>query len=303
VIAWNLIPLIWFLPVGITETFVGGSTSYRNDFLIWAWGWQSRAEGWFGLDPYTEIGEMQQYKMQALLYAIFLTILLACQGYAAKKGHRPGMLGIILIFTAIYYFFASSGGTCLVMSVTCSFTQVFPVLGIVFGSAAVKFCCFYKLHVPLPKEQNLYHDAAVLVSKADWEMQAQGSDEMDRGKIDDLQFDLNWIGAHARLVGVNVHDELKFGRKMLANLNARYIMRETLRHDGVISIDKLRAVSGLPTEQFLTLLLDICRQLNLSTDGNVVTAKNDQDTASFLQEIEGYFSKWREVEASKLGKV
>jgi len=298
VIALSLFPLLWLLPVGIFDENAYGSP-HGGLLLVWAWGWHSEAGGWFGTDPYILL-----FLPMALIYAAIMSVFLASQGIAARKGHRPGVVGVMLIFGAIYYFFMTSGWTCAFNpSVACSVHPISLVLEITFGSAGAAYCCFYKLHVPTSGERQLVQKAAALVSKNARNIQSPGSGEVGRGSVDCLRHDIAWIEDAARRAGVDIQDQIGSGKKSLANLEARCNMRDAIRSDGAISIDKLRAVSGLPAEQFLTLLMDMCRQLDLSTDGSVVAARHDQDAASLLREIDAYFAKWREAETSKLSKT
>jgi hypothetical protein len=242
--------------------------------------------------PFFWLFPFDVYKDVALTYAILMSILLACQGIEARKGHPPVSLRMIFAFIAFLYM------GCMIM-----LYQVVLWPWIVQGSTAIAFGFLSELHGPNSREQRLFNEAAQHIEQFAWKMKALGNAEVNKENIEELCRDLYWIEAAAWRAGADIRYRLESGREALSNLEVRCSIIDAIRTDGAISFNKLCAVSSLPTERFAPLLLDMCRQLNLSTDGNVVKANDDQDAIDLLKEIEGYFGKWREVEASKLGKV
>jgi hypothetical protein len=293
VVVWSLIPLLWFLPVGAYMTYVrgGGGWEYRNVYAIWAWGWESMAEGWFGRDYYTDLATMEQYMGIALFYAIALSLLLAWQGVAARKGHRPGEVFILPLIVATYQVIVSI------------LYQVVLVLGIVQCAAAILLGFSRVRYLPTPSEVEQFKRAAMHIGRAGWDMQNARLGSVDKGKVEGFSQDLAWLETIAWKAGVDIVSELKAGKNAVPGLRARYNMRVALSVDGTVSVDHLLSVSGLKREQFDSLLLDMCRQLDLSTDGKVVSAKPEKAAIDLLQEIDAYFARWRETSAEKLGKI
>ncbi len=291
-IVWGMILLIWIFPIGTYRDYDQSTTA-----MIWAWGWRSGAEGWF--EPYPNV---ISYFACACCYAAFVSLLLAYLGIVVRSGRGPGslgiFLGIIFMIFGLYCIFSGFVGF-----------RVIPVLGIVNGVISIVLIESFRLYGSTSQEKLIFQKTAqhILINawkilKA-WKMQKSGIGEVNRREVDEICRELYWIETFAWQAGADVQTELEFGREVLSNLDARCSISDAIRTDGAISFDKLCTFSGLPTGRFTPLLLDMCRQLDLSTDGSMVTTKNDQDAIDLLQEIEGYFGRWREVEASKLGKV
>jgi hypothetical protein len=296
VITGFLIPLVWLLPIGIYWTSVsgggsGGDWEYHNVYTIWACGWESADDGWFGLDPYTDLVDMQFYMGAALAYAIIASLSLAWQSIIAWKGGRPRSTGVLLAFVALYQLF---------VSMIC---HVVLVLGIVHGAAAVALWACQRLYMPFSGEKELFQRTARAIGHTGMNMQTTGRGDVVKSDVDKLRHNLDWLHLAAHRVGIDVANELRAGYNALPNLEARCSMRDAIKADGTASVDHLLAVSGLKREQFDSLLLDMCRQLDLSTDGTVVSPKHEKGATDLLQEIDAYFTQWRDAEAIKLGKI
>ncbi|MEX2680274.1 MAG: hypothetical protein Q6373_001625 [Candidatus Sigynarchaeota archaeon] len=71
----------------------------------------------------------------------------------------------------------------------------------------------------------------------------------------------------------------------------------------MVDMEYLRSISELPAEKFALLLFDLCKRFNLSIVGDKVTFHKDADMITFVHDVDTFFARWREAEATKLGKV
>nr|MDO8083366.1 hypothetical protein [Candidatus Sigynarchaeum springense] len=79
-------------------------------------------------------------------------------------------------------------------------------------------------------------------------------------------------------------------------------IRQALERDKSVSVDSLQSLSMVPHDRFALLLLDLCKQFGFFISGDQVMIRGDVDIAALVRDIDGYFARWRDAEATKLGK-
>ncbi len=122
----------------------------------------------------------------------------------------------------------------------------------------------------------------------------------DREVVDELASAISNLEKDARAFGHPI--DTRPTRDMLPELYARCSIRESTGGAKAISIEKLRVASGLPEDQFSMVLIKMCGQLGLVIDGKTVKAKDGQDMGALIEDVDGFFARWREGEAVRLGR-
>ena len=125
-------------------------------------------------------------------------------------------------------------------------------------------------------------------------------------EINKIEQEIRDLAARASIARCSLN-ELDLAKDLLPNrravIAATSMVRQNLDRGKKISIDLLQSRAGLPPEQFAILLIDLCKRFDVSISGNEVAVHDDADLDSFMQEVDGFFARWRGNEARKLGKV
>jgi hypothetical protein len=174
-------------------------------------------------------------------------------------------------------------------------------MGGVQAAAGVALWFAHASWLPTPTEALQFRTAAQAAVQSCEEMQTRR--DALKSDVDAIKRDLDWLTTISQRMGVKVSNELLAGYKALPGLEARCSLNEAIWIDGTVGVDQLLAISGLKKEQFDSLLLDMCRELNLYTDGKIVSANHEGDTKDLIKMIDEYFIRWREAEAEKVIKI
>jgi hypothetical protein len=129
----------------------------------------------------------------------------------------------------------------------------------------------------------------------------------DKSELDEIKRELDGLTEQCSITGFRLL-ELDLAREQLAmqvtTLKTTTIIHQTLEEnkDKAVNVELLLSLSGLPSDKFALLLLDLCKRFDLSISGDTVTFHGDADIAAFVRDVDSYFARWRENEAIKAGK-
>jgi hypothetical protein len=129
----------------------------------------------------------------------------------------------------------------------------------------------------------------------------------DKSELDEINREIESLRERCFIAGFRLQ-ELDLASEQLTTqltaLKTNAIIHNALEQnkDKAVSVDFLLSLSGLPSDKFALLLLDLCKRFGLSISGDKVAFHGDVEITAFVHDVDGYFKLWRENEALKAGK-
>ncbi len=205
----------------------------------------------------------------------------------------PPLFVIMLLFLFLYYLFTERSDLSFLNEGFLNYVYLHVAESVISPSMSA-------ILKPTGRERAWIEERLMYMHGRACTLKMNSHQALFRKDVDELASKIALLEADARAFDLSI--DTKPTRAILPELYARCSIRESTEGAKAISIEQLRAASTLPEDSFSTIVLKMCDMLGLIVDGKIIKAKDGRDMSALLADVDGFFTRWHENEAVKLGK-